>query len=320
MNDPDRIKALVHHGWDAGRESSVGQRVQRTLLRRRRVGQALAVAAVLAAATFTAGVLSRALAPAAPTLYLADGSTASAVADQTRLVALVDTPAAVTVAVEQGGALFDVVSDPSRAFHVKVGELTIDVVGTRFTVHRLDPHVRVAVERGRVRVGSRELVAGQSGLFPIAAAPVDWRELARGGDFDGAWRALSSGAAVRDDPGDLLLATDVARSTGHPADAVRNLDRLLTAFSADARAPLAAFTLGRVQLDDLGSPREAAESFARARALDENGPLAEDALGREVEAWSRAGDGERAREAARLYLSRFPNGARAAIVRRYSGL
>ena len=35
----------------------------------------------------------------------------------------------------------------------------------------------------------------------------------------------------------------------------------------DARAPLAAFTLGRVHLEDLGAPRDAALAFARARTL-----------------------------------------------------
>jgi len=50
----------------------------------------------------------------------------------------------------------------------------------------------------------------------------------------------------------------------------------------------AAFTLGRVLLDELGRPSEAVDAFPLARSS--GGPLAEDALAREVEALSRAGE------------------------------
>ena len=92
---------------------------------------------------------------------------------------------------------------------------------------------------------------------------------------------------------DLLLAGDVARLSGHAAAAVAPLSRAVTLHPGDPRAPLAAFTLGRVHLEDLGAPRDAAIAFARARELAPDGPLAEDALAREVEAWSRAGEAER---------------------------
>jgi hypothetical protein len=43
----------------------------------------------------------------------------------------------------------------------------------------------------------------------------------------------------------------------------------------------------------------------------------QDALAREVESWCRAGDAEMARQRARAFLRRYPNGQRADEVRRY---
>lgn len=161
---------------------------------------------------------------------------------------------------------------------------------------------------------------------PVAPTP-DWKARASEGDFATAYRLAyepaAPGEAQRQEglgPGDLLLLADVARLSRHPAAAVPPLVRLLREHGSDPRAPLAAFTLGRVQLDDLGRPREAAESFRRAEDLDPNGPLAQDALAREVEAWSRAGETGRARERASAYVQRYPNGRRLRSVRQYGAL
>jgi hypothetical protein len=48
--------------------------------------------------------------------------------------------------------------------------------------------------------------------------------------------------------------------------------------------------------------------------------LTQDALAREVEAWSRAGENEKAHDRALDYLKRYPNGRRANAVRRLGGL
>jgi transmembrane sensor len=125
---------------------------------------------------------------------------------------------------------------------------------------------------------------------------------------------------VRDVPEDLLLAADAARLGGNPALAVAPLEKLLARYSFDARAPLAAFTLGRTLLDQLGRPREAAQAFATARRLDSSGALAQDALAREVESWSRAGESSLARARAEQYLARYPDGRRAPAVRRLGGI
>jgi transmembrane sensor len=156
---------------------------------------------------------------------------------------------------------------------------------------------------------------------PVAPAPASsWRDDAHRGDYAAAWLAFERAGAPLDGMEDLLLAGDVARLSGHPAAAVAQLSRAVALHPADPRAPLAAFTLGRVHLEDLGAPREAAHAFARARELSPGGPLSEDALAREVEAWSRAGETEIARAQARSYLERYPRGRRAHAVRRFGGV
>ena len=154
-----------------------------------------------------------------------------------------------------------------------------------------------------------------------AQAPLpqaQWTQLAREGDFKSAWDALATNAP-RDETGELLLAADVARLSGHPDAAVAPLQQVLMAHGSDARAPLAAFTLGRVLLDDLGRPREAATAFETARTLAPASHLSEDALARQVEAAFRAQD-PRARELAERFVKDFPTSPRVKAVRYFGGL
>jgi transmembrane sensor len=155
---------------------------------------------------------------------------------------------------------------------------------------------------------------------PASTANSGWRPLAESGRYDEARAALKKAGpnAVRDETADLLLAADAARLGGYPSEAVPYLERVVRAHAGDPRSSLASFTLGRVLLDELGRPREAADAFARARKA--GGPLAEDALAREVEAASRAGDTTRSRELAREYQSLYPKGRRAKAVARFGGL
>jgi transmembrane sensor len=143
-----------------------------------------------------------------------------------------------------------------------------------------------------------------------------WREYAVKGEYARAYDELSANRdGVRDEAADLMLAADVARLSGHPEQAVQPLRDLCDRHANDRRAPVAAFTLGRVLLDDLGRPVDAAAAFQRARSLWPRGPLAEDALAREADAWERAGRSERARSIAEQYLSRYPQGRHADAMR-----
>jgi transmembrane sensor len=149
-----------------------------------------------------------------------------------------------------------------------------------------------------------------------------WRALAKEQNYTAALARLAAEGpnAVRDTPDDLLLAADVARLGGRPDRAVAPLQRVIADHAFDPRAPLAAFTLGRTLLEQLGRPRDAAHAFATARRLDRGGALTQDALAREVESWAGAGDTERAHARALEYVKLYPEGRRLVAVRRLGGL
>jgi transmembrane sensor len=90
--------------------------------------------------------------------------------------------------------------------------------------------------------------------------------------------------------------------------------------AASPVAPLAAFTLGRVYIVQLGQPDQAAASFERASKLSPQGSLAQDALAREVEALSKGGNAQKANQRAQEYLRSYPNGRRLRAVQLYGGL
>jgi transmembrane sensor len=114
---------------------------------------------------------------------------------------------------------------------------------------------------------------------------------------------------------DLLALADVARLSGHPAEAVVPLRRIVEDFAADPQAPLAAFALGRLELDSLGHPQAAATAFRKALTLGIPRSLREDVHARLVEAYARSGDSPNAQRAADAYLQEFPNGRHAHAVR-----
>jgi transmembrane sensor len=354
-----RIASASAHAepvWSAEREARIRAGVGRGLERGRRRRVALVV--VAGACTLLLGFfLGRQEAPAparlalpgpTPTnlVELPDGSRVNAVSSGARVEAVAVSPENVTLRLDAGTARFSVTPNPSRPFRVLAHDVSVTVLGTVFSVGVEASSVRVAVERGRVRVdgphGSRELTLGESATFPSkfalerepvvdplppiesarpspAAAPQpSWRTLAKDQSYGPALsRLLAEGPnAVRDTPEDLLLAADVARLGGRPDRAVSPLQRMIADHAFDPRAPLAAFTLGRTLLEQLGRPREAAQAFATARRLDRGGTLTQDALAREVESWSGAGEAEQAHARALEYLKLYPQGRRAAAVRR----
>src|SRR5262249_44492890 len=113
---------------------------------------------------------------------------------------------------------------------------------------------------------------------------------------------------------------DVMRLSHHPDEAVAPLRQILDEHADDPRAPLAAFTLGRMFLDELDRPRDAADAFATCQRLAPDGALAEDALAREVEAWASAGEAVAAKLLAERYVRKFPDGRKLRSVRKLGGL
>ncbi len=286
--------------------------------------------------------------PAERDFALPDGSQVSLIGVGSRVEVVEQTAALVRTRLGAGSAHFDVSHDPARVFEVDSGDVKVRVLGTAFSLTREGSFTRVAVERGAVRVawagGEAFLSAGQGGLYPpsaggaegAATAPLtaaepladlatnvaeeasSWRKLAKRGAYVDAYKALGPAASksVRDEPSDLMLAADVARLSRHPGEATRWLARVSDGFPRDKRAPLAAFTLGRVLLEDLGQPARAADAFRRAQQLAPRSPLASDALAREVEAAQRAGQGERAHQVARKYVELYPDGPHAPRLRK----
>ena len=285
---------------------------------------------------------------------LRDGSVVMPLSPTSRLVAKSVSRQLVDLELVAGSAHFDVAPDPEREFRVGAGGVEIVVVGTKFTVERQGERTIVAVESGKVRVtwerGQQLLEPGERGSFPpfetaqasparapetplpeaptvqprVAPAPpgADWRALANHEKFAAAYRVLHDKAKPLTPTSidDLLLAADVARRSGHAVDSAPYLERALALHASDARSAVVAFTLGRVRLADLDDPAGAAAAFARARAAAPQGPLAEDALAREVEARFRSGDKLRAHALAEEYVKTWPSGSRMGAVRHFGGL
>ena len=276
------------------------------------------------------------------TLRFADGSIAVSWGGHEGSLAVVeDTPGRVVVALARGGARFDVVPRAGRVFSVRAGAVTVTVLGTAFSVERVADRVGVTVTRGTVQVdwgaGSRRVAAGDDGWFPPLvvspataekpavvppneAGPVRHKQKPAGDDAAAPAPTAApeptdaSTAPGEPDAAKLLADADRARLAGRYEEGVALLRRLVREHQDDQRAPLAAFSLGRILLGDLHRPAQAAMAFARARALAPDGPLAEDALAREVEAWAQSGDLDRARARGDEYLRVYPNGTRAADV------
>jgi transmembrane sensor len=104
----------------------------------------------------------------------------------------------------------------------------------------------------------------------------------------------------------LLSLADVARLSGHPVEAIAPLKRVLSEHRSTAHAALAAFTLGRVHLDQLRDPASAAQAFELAISLRPPHALLADAHTRLVEAYARAGNDKGAAQAASRYRTLFP--------------
>lgn len=150
----------------------------------------------------------------------------------------------------------------------------------------------------------------------------DWRRLGRSGQYDAAYAAF----VEQDDPNALrtaeerLLFADIARFSGHPSAAVSALLPLAQDDSdlPEASVALASFTLGRIYLEDLERPEEAAVAFHRVRVLVASTVLAEVALVREIEALAKSGRLDEARRQAEVFLALYPESLHKGEVLRFA--
>ena len=156
----------------------------------------------------------------------------------------------------------------------------------------------------------------------VAATPralAAWSELATSGRYAEALAAAEregfSHLCRQLDADGLLALGDAARYASSPLRARQAFAALVRRFSHDQRSHDALFALGRLEFE-AGAPAAAARWFERYLATARNPPLGEEAAGRLVEIYERAGDGEAAVRAARVYLERHPDGLRAGLARK----
>jgi len=220
-------------------------------------------------------------------------------------------PGRLRVAVQRGAVVVRGERVADRARRLVAGE-ALEVVEAPAPV-AADALAVVPVEPAEAPALAEAPEATAEGRGPAPSPSTStWRELARRGRPAEAFAALGPQGVRREarrlGVADLLALADVARLSGHPAEAVAPLERILGDFAHDPQAPLAAFALGRLELDPLDRPRAAASALERALELGIPRSLREDVEARLFEARRRAGERAAARAAAEAYLRDFPMG------------
>jgi transmembrane sensor len=220
-------------------------------------------------------------------------------------------PGKLRVSVQHGAVLVRGERVPDRARRLAAGE-TLEVLDPPAPEESSNYPIDAPETSPATTVAAaprRDLVAGDANV---------WRELARGGHHREAFAALGPQGLLRETRrlgvADLLVLADVARLSGHAAEAVAPLERILRDFPGDPQAPLAALALGRLELDTLDRPAKAASALNRALSLGVPRSLREDVRTRLVEAYARAGNRAAARAAATTYLREYPDGRDRSIV------
>jgi transmembrane sensor len=223
----------------------------------------------------------------------------------------------VTVSVEHGAVLVRGASVPDRVQRLEAGQRLFvpSDVATPSPVATASTETRVP---NGAQGGAEDGAHDESPSTREAA----WRAELAQRRYVRAFEALGADGHAREtrrarDVAALWELADVARFSGHPSEAAVPLRRLVEEHPNDPRAALAAYTLGRLELDSLGAPHAAAESFARSEALGLPEALREAAAASHVEALGRAGRRDDARGAAERYLARHPEGARRVQVERW---
>jgi len=219
-------------------------------------------------------------------------------------------PGRLRVVVEHGAVLVRGERVPDRARRLAAGD-TLEVLEAPPANSPAAPAAPTTVE---------EAAAPAEAIAPPPAHEAEpagngagvWRELARDGHHHEAFASLGTQGIARETRrlgvADLLVLADVARLSGHAEEAVAPLERILRRFPGDPQAPLAALALGRLELDSLERPADAAVALNRALALGVPVSLREDVRARLVEAYARAENWPAARAAAAAYVHEFPHG------------
>jgi transmembrane sensor len=339
--------------WDAARMQRVMKGTMR-LVQTERVARSAGIVALVVSVIATLGIGSHrwdrqptpaAILPveeAARIVRTLDGSTITLEGRDSEANIREQSRERVTIELTRGRGRFEVTRNPGRLFNVESADVTVTVVGTEFVVERRGDRTNVHVTKGTVRVswpgGDDLLHAGGEGLYPPlapenhplegAAPPSD--EVRGEGDKP----AAAAGEPRKQKPvltnklgsssasqlaANLLRDADAARIAGHDDEAIQLLRRLTREYPEDARAPMAAFVLGRI-LAAKGRSNEAMQAFSEARRPGQGDALGEDALARQVEVAAESGDHATAHRLADEFLRTYPMSSRAKQVKRLGEL
>jgi transmembrane sensor len=169
-----------------------------------------------------------------------------------------------------------------------------------------------------VRV-ARPVAHGGSARISTGAGAGTWQAQARAGHYAEALKMVErSGferACQKLGAEDLIQLGDAARLARSPERAEAAYRAARKRFPGNDRP---AFALGLVAFEQRHDFKTAARWFELYTRTYPDGPLAREAVGREMESWQRAGDAARARRAARDYLDQAPTGPYAPLARQLS--
>lgn len=220
-----------------------------------------------------------------------DGSTLTALSPNTQVDALAVTARDVLLRLVNGSVDVHVQKGGPRKWTIEAGELSVEVVGTRFVVSRRTEVARVEVVEGVVLVRSSKLPEGAVRLEAGQHVSVKLRGERSAPSVD-----------------ELFAQADAARKAGELPVARDVLRRLVREHGSDARAGLAAYQLAVID-EQLGASRGAVVAgFERALRAATGASLRQDCLWRLTLATEHAGDQQATRKYALQYLSEFPKG------------
>ena len=208
----------------------------------------------------------------------------------------------VTIALERGGAMFEVAPRNGRPpFEVLAGEVTVRVIGTRFEVQRSGDHARVAVIEGHVEIVAR-------GRRVDVRAGETWSS-------DGDWEAAVRGQATPD-----AVAAAPSVLDGRPWEGSSSADGTAaeerTRSRSRQRSSRPAEDRLRFEQAAAMEPTDARHALAQYRKLaDGGGKWAGPALFAAGRLAAELGDKPLARKLLDQYLRRHPKGGNAADAR-----
>ncbi len=222
------------------------------------------------------------------------------------------------------GTAFSVERDESHvSVNVERGEVSVHGTGVKYGAERLVAGQSLRVVSEETQASSPEPLKAANSVAPERSEPKpddkdteakqrNWNQHAVTGAYAEAFADPgSSCAATRvkqtDNVDELFQLADAARFSGQLTDAIAPLTAIVNNHAGSAKAGLAAYTLGRLYLDQLSMPEKAAALLEKALVLGIPGALQEAAMANRIKALWLLND-YRKSALAKEYLARYPRG------------